>query len=210
MVAASGEGKAVAAPGALIDCDVHITVPNVEALFPYLSRYWVEHVQNSVFKGAGTTYYPANAPVTARPGSAPTEGPPGSSLALLREQVLDPLVVEVAILNCLYAIDSLHNPEAAASFASAVNDWQISEWLEQDSRLRASIVVPVQLPELAAKEIERVGAHPGFVQVLLPARSQHPYGNRLFRPMWEAIARQELVAGIHFGGAPRGVWGARR
>jgi hypothetical protein len=121
---------------------------------------------------------------------------------LLRDQVLDPLGVEVAILNCLYAIDSLHNPEAAASFASAVNDWQIAEWLERDSRLRASIVVPVQLPELAAKEIDRVGAHPGFVQVLLPARSEHPYGNRLFRPMWEAIARQELVAGIHFGGAP--------
>jgi predicted TIM-barrel fold metal-dependent hydrolase len=202
MVAASGEERAVAAPGALIDCDVHNTVPNVEALFPYLSPYWVEHVQNSVFKGAGTTYYPGNAPVTARPGSAPSAGPPGSSLALLRDQVLDPLGVEVAILNCLYAIDSLHNPEAATSFASAVNDWQIAEWLDKDSRLRASIVVPVQLPELAAKEIDRVGGHPGFVQVLLPARSEHPYGSRLFRPMWEAIARQKLVAGVHFGGAP--------
>ena len=33
-------------------------------------------------------------------------------------------------------------------------------------------------------------------------RSEHPYGSRLFRPMWEAIARHDLVAGIHFGGAP--------
>ena len=70
MVAAADEGVTVAAPTALIDCDVHNTVPNVEALFPYLSQYWVEHVNNSVFKGAGTTYYPANAPVSAVPANA--------------------------------------------------------------------------------------------------------------------------------------------
>ena len=187
---------------ALIDCDVHVAVPNVEALFPYLPRYWVEHVQQSVFKGAAANYYPPRSPVAALPGSAPEGGPPGSRLDLLRAQALDPLGVEVAIANCLYAIDSLHNPEAATAFASAVNDWLIAEWLDKEPRLRASIVVPVQLPELAAKEIARVGDHPGFVQVLLPARSEHPYGNRIHRPLWEAIATHNLVAGIHFGGAP--------
>jgi uncharacterized protein len=198
------EGAVDDGPGAgpLIDCDIHNTVPNVEALFPYLPDYWVEHVRQSVFKGAGTTYYPKGAALAARPGSAPPDGPAGSSLALLREQALDPPGTAVAILNCLYAIDSLHNPEAATAFVRAVNDWQIAEWLDREPRLRASIVVPAQLPELAAREIDRVGDHPGFVQVLLPARSEHPYGSRLFRPMWEAIARHDLVAGIHFGGAP--------
>jgi uncharacterized protein len=187
-------------PPRFIDCDAHITVPRVEALFPYLPRHWVEHVQQSVFKGASATYYPPGAPVW--PASTPPDGPAGSSLALLRSQVLDPLAVDVAIANCLYAIDSLHNPEAATAFARAVNDWLIAEWLEAEPRLRASIVVPVQLPELAAEEITRVGGHPGVVQVLLPARSEHPYGSRLFRRMWEAIDRHHLVAGIHFGGAP--------
>ena len=186
----------------LIDGDVHNRVPGVEALLPYLPPYWVDHVAQSVFKGANTTYHPKASPPVARPGSTPADGPAGSSLALLREQHLDPLGIEVAILNCLYAIDSLHNPEAAVAFASAVNDWQIAEWLEPEPRLRASIVVPPQLPELAAREIERVADHPGFVQVLLPVRSQHPYGSRLFRPLWETIARRGLVAGIHFGGAP--------
>jgi len=187
---------------ALIDCDAHITVPDVEALFPYLPLHWVEHVEQSVFKGASANYYPPRAPVSARPGSIPPDGPAGSSLAFLRAQVLDPLGVTAAITNCLYAIDSLHNPEAAFAFARAVNDWQIAEWLDKDPRLRGSIVVPVQLPELAAAEINRVGDHPGFVQVLLPVRSEHPYGSRLFRPLWEAITRHDLVAGIHFGGAP--------
>ena len=191
---------AAAVPSRLIDCDVHITVPRVEALFAYLPRHWVEHVQQSVFKGPSTTYDPPGLPKW--PGSTPPDGPAGSSLALLRGQVLDPLGVEVAIGNCLYAIDSLHNPEAAVAFARAVNDWLIAEWLDAEPRLRASIVVPVQLPELAAEEIARVGGHPGVVQVLLPARSQHPYGSRLFRPMWQAIERHHLVAGIHFGGAP--------
>jgi uncharacterized protein len=196
------EAETATRDAALIDCDVHLTVPNVQALFPYLPQHWVEHVEQSVFKGAGTTYYPPRAPVAARPGSTLPDGPAGSSLDLLRAQILDPLNVDVAITNCLYAIDSLHNPEAAIAFARAVNDWQIAEWLEKEPRLRASIVVPVQLPELAAAEIARVAAHPGFVQVLLPVRAAHPYGNRLYRPMWEAIEKHDLVAGIHFGGAP--------
>ena len=200
--ALQGDWGTVVVRQALIDCDVHNTVPSVESLFPYLPPYWVEHVRQSAFKGASESYYPKNAPLTARPGSLLPDSPAGSRLDLLREQVLDPLGVDVAILNCLYAIDSLHNPEAAVAFASAVNDWQIAEWLDKEPRLRASIVVPVQLPELAAREIARVGGHPGFVQVLLPVRSAHPYGSRLFRPLWEALAQHDLVAGIHFGGAP--------
>jgi uncharacterized protein len=108
----------------------------------------------------------------------------------------------LGVLQCSYGIESLHNPDAAVAFASAVNDWLIAEWLDKEPRLRAAMVVPSQLPAQAAKEIDRVGDHPGFVQVYLPVRSQHPYGSRLFHPMWEAIARHNLVAGLHFGGAP--------
>src|SRR6202040_2707747 len=98
----------------------------------------------------------------------PADGKPaGSSLSLLQDQVLDSNGADYAVLNCLYAIDSLHNPDAAVALASAVNDWQIAQWLDQEPRLRASIVVPSQIPHLAAREIERVGDHPGFVQVLL-------------------------------------------
>jgi predicted TIM-barrel fold metal-dependent hydrolase len=186
-----------------IDCDVHVDVPDAETLFPYLPPYWVEHVRQTVFKGPVDYPYPKNAPITARPGSKPADAKaPGAALATLQGQLLDATGVEVAILQCSYGIESLHNPDAAIAFASAVNDWLIAEWLEKDRRLRASLVVPSQLPEQAAREIDRVGDHPGFVQVYLPVRSQHPYGNRLFHPMWAAIARHDLVAGLHFGGAP--------
>jgi predicted TIM-barrel fold metal-dependent hydrolase len=189
----------------MIDADVHNAVPEVRALFPYLTDYWIEHISNTLFKGPIETYYPPGASVTSRPESRPEGGAPaGSSLALLQEHVFGPAAsgVTYAILNCLYAIDSLHHPDAAVALASAVNDWQIAEWLDKEPRLRASIVVPSQIPALAAREIDRVADHPGFVQVLLPARTQHPLGSRLFHPLWEAIARHDLVAGIHFGGVP--------
>ena len=182
----------------MIDCDVHVPSPEVEALYRYLPAHWVEHVQQAQFKGPRESYHSPN--IATDPGY---EGRPSeSTLDALRRHVLDRLGIEVAIVNCLYAIDSLHNPEAAVDFARAANDWLVDEWLARDDRLRASMVVPIQLPELAAKEIDRVGAHPGFVQVLLPVRTEHPLGSRIHRPLWEAIDRHQLVAGIHYGGAP--------
>ena len=182
----------------VIDCDVHVPDPEVEALYQYLPPHWVEHVKQSAFKGPRGSYYP---PVVARDPDLAGETEE-SSLDALRRHVLDRDGAEVAILNCLYAIDSLHNPEAAVDFARAANDWIIDEWLDRDDRLRASVVVPLQLPDEAAREIDRVGDHPGFVQVLLPVRTEHPLGSRLYRPLWEAIDRHHLVAGIHYGGAP--------
>ena len=188
---------------AVIDCDLHNVLPSVEALFPFLSEHWREYITQSAFKGAPDTAYPPRMPTSAWPGTQPAGGgPPGSSLELLREQVLDVLPVQIGILNCAYALDSIHNPDAAAALGSALNDWQIAEWLEKEPRLRASIVVPNHFPELAAREIDRVGEHPGFVQVVLPVRSEAPYGNRRYLPIFEAAARRNLVVGIQFGGAP--------
>jgi hypothetical protein len=188
----------------VIDVDIHNTVPKTDVLFPYLPSYFVEYIQNTLFKGTVDNYYPPKAPISARPGSRPADGSfPGSDLKHIQDQVLDADNVEVGILNCLYAIDSLHNPDAAITMAAAVNDWQAGEWLDKEPRLRASIVIPVQIPELAAREIDRAAErHKGFVQVLVPVRTHTPLGSRLFHPMWEAIERNNLVAGVHFGGVP--------
>ncbi len=187
----------------LVDADVHAVVPSTEALFPYLSGHWREHVQATMFKGPVENSYPRFAPTTWRPGTETSgSAPAGSDLGALQRDVLDADGVDVAILCCTYQIDSLHNPDAAVAFSQATNDWLVAEWLDRDPRLRAGIVVPIQLPELAAREIDRVGGHPGFVQVALPARTTFPLGNRIHAPIWEAIARNHLVGAIHFGGAP--------
>jgi uncharacterized protein len=187
---------------AVIDCDIHNVVPAIGALMPYLPEHWREYISYSAFKGPVDTAYPKGVPTSAIPGTSPTSGPPGSDLDLVRRHVLDAWQVEAGILNCAYAVDGVHNPDAAAAVASAANDWQVAEWLEKEPRLRASLVVPSQQPEMAAREIDRLGSHPGFVQVFLPVRSRMPYGNRHYYPIFEAAARHDLVIGLHFGGAP--------
>ncbi len=61
-------------------------------------------------------------------------------------------------------------------------------------------MIPARDPVTAAAEIDRVGKHPGFVQVLLPVRSERLYGQRVFWPLFEAIERNDLVASLHWGG----------
>jgi predicted TIM-barrel fold metal-dependent hydrolase len=117
-------------------------------------------------------------------------------------QLLDTWGVDVGVLNPLLGAGEQANLEFGAALAGAINDWQLSEWLEPEPRLRASLVVPVQHPDLAAREIDRLGGHPGFVQILLPARAAAPYGNRRYHPLYEAALRHDLAIGIHFGGAP--------
>jgi len=187
----------------LIDADIHNELPSLETLFPYLPDYWCDYCNESAFRGPDANDYPKGAVTSAQRYTTPSSGnPPGSDLELMREQVLDAWEVEYGILTCAYRVQSVHNPDLAAALASAINDWQIEHWLEPEPRLRASLVVPSQIPELAAREIERVGDHPGFVQVMLPVRSQAPYGNRRYYPIYEAATRNNLVVGIHFGGAP--------
>jgi hypothetical protein len=62
------------------------------------------------------------------------------------------------------------------------------------------VVVPSSVPAFAAKEIDRVGGHPGFVQVLLPVRSATPYGHPNYVPLFEAADRNGLNVCIHAGG----------
>jgi hypothetical protein len=54
---------------------------------------------------------------------------------------------------------------------------------------------------MAAAEIDRVGSHPGIVQVMLPVVAQALYGQRRWWPLFEAIERHNLVASFQFGGA---------
>jgi predicted TIM-barrel fold metal-dependent hydrolase len=190
-------------PPTVIDCDLHATVPSIEALLPYLPRFWREYIAQSSFKGPIDTPYPPAAATSLAPQYRTQSGAaPALDLDHLRRNALDPWKTEIGILNCSYALESLHNPDAAAALASAVNEWQMAEWLAPEPRLRASIVVPSQYPELAAREIDRLGGGSGFVQVFLPVRSAEPYGNRKHHPIYEAAARHDLTVGINFGGAP--------
>ena len=193
-------------PGSVIDADVHANVPSLETLQHYQERVWVQWARERGWAGpAGLTIaYPPNAPTTARDEWRLPDAPPASDLGALQRHILDPWQVEKAVLNCYYAIDSLRHPDWAAALARSVNDWLVDQWLDRDPRLVGSMVVPARDPQAAADEIDRIGGHPGFRQVMLPVRSETLYGQRVWWPFFAAAVRNDLVVGMHWGGTPDG------
>jgi predicted TIM-barrel fold metal-dependent hydrolase len=176
----------------VIDCGLHSPVPAVSALLPYLSTWWQDYITETGFAGPESQGYPGGAPPGATTGS----------IAVAQcTQLLDAWGISQGILSCPYNATNLHNEDLAAALASAVNDWQRTEWLAREVRLRASLVVPGQNAALAAAEIERLGAEPGFVQVVLPVLAEAPYGKRRYWPIYEAAQRHGLAIGIYDGGA---------
>jgi uncharacterized protein len=182
-----------------VDCDIHPSVPNLQALLPYLDDHWREMVQQRGLDELNSISYPAHSPLTARADWRPATGLPAATLDQVRAECLDPFGTEIAICNCLYGVQLLFSEDMAAALARAVNDWMAAEWLDRDPRLRASIVVPVQSAELAVDEINRCATDPRFVQVLLLVSGDHLLGNRMYWPIYAAAERHGLAIGIHAG-----------
>ena len=187
--------------GRAVDCDVHVSVPSVKALLPYLDSYWR---QQFVTRGIdriswNMTSDPPNAPIMIRPDRRPATGRPGSDFSILKDRHLDLFGPAAAIANCIYGGVALHSEDMAAVVCTAVNDWIAAEWLDRDPRLRASIVVPLNNPDLAAEEIERRAGDPRFVQVLMLAMGEQPLGKRAHWPIYAAANRHGLPIGVHAG-----------
>jgi uncharacterized protein len=97
------------------------------------------------------------------------------------------------------------------ALASAYNSWTVDTWLTQhnpDGRFKASLLVAPQDPPAAAAEIDRLGAHPHFVQVLMTSALGAPMGHKQFHPIYEAAQRHGLPVAVHPGSEGRGVAGA--
>lgn len=190
---------------AVIDGDIHNAPPNEKTLLRYLPARWANHHVEIGSRGHVGSGYPRAMKNAARHDSWPPSGdPPGSDLAFLQEQLLDHWDIDYGVLNCLVGAGGQINLEYGAALASALNDWQIAEWLEPEPRLRASLIVPYEDPDLTVAEIERLGDHPGFVQVMLVVRTREPLGHRKYWKMYEAATRYNLPIGIHFGGSGGG------
>ncbi|MGZ4191894.1 MAG: amidohydrolase family protein [Solirubrobacteraceae bacterium] len=125
---------------------------------------------------------------------------PPSTYEQLRERYLDAVRPRFAVLNCISGFDNHRNPYFSAAVAAAINDWVRETFLDRDDRLRASLVVSPVSPEEATQEIERAGEHPGFVQVLLPVRSDLPWGHKNNHAMFAAARERSLQVALHAWG----------
>jgi len=198
-----------------IDCDIHPAVPDTKALLPYFNDYWRETIlQRGIERlSLSLTSYPPNAPSSARPDWRVKGQKPGADYELLKREALDAFGTRYAICNVLHAAQMLHSEDMSAAFCTAVNDWLAKEWLDRDPRLRASILVPTENPELAVEEIERRAGDRRFVQVLMYAMNELPLGRRFYWPIYKAAEQHKLAVGIHAGSlyrhAPSSIgWGS--
>ena len=184
---------------AVVDVDVHERAALAD-LVPYLAPSWRRYLTDfgwvpdrvlpfAQYSAGGLDRADAKLP-DGRPG--------GSDLGLLRAQLLDEHGLQYAILTGWLNASALAPgwPEFKTALMSAYNDWEVEHWLEREPRLRGSIHVNAHDPEGAAREIDRLAAHPRIVQVMLYI-GDRPFGEPQYHPIFEAAARHGLAVGIH-------------
>jgi len=192
----------------IIDTDIHPSVdPNRVPDFlpePWASRY------RSGSRGPGVLGY-WNPAGVVRADSVTLDGDRISmDPELLATHYFDEYDIEFGVLNFEGAIHVGVGPEQdyAAAVISAMNDVAAHDWLPADPRFRASLNVAPNDPILAAKEIHRLGDHPGFVQVMMGSGARIPYGQRYYHPIYEAAVAHDLPVAIHPGNEGVGITGS--
>ncbi|MBV9785321.1 MAG: amidohydrolase [Acidisphaera sp.] len=190
----------------VIDCDIHPMLRSAKALHPYLSQRWRDHFDSYGPRTPapflrGHAYPKATPALSRRDTWPPAGGPPGSDLAFMRQQHLDPLNVEIGILQVLFpSVKDQRDLRLGVAMSTAVNDWQVAEWTEPEPRLRAAVSIACDDAEASATEIRRCAARRDFASVFLTPRTSEPLGRKRYWPIYQAAAETGLPIGIHTGG----------
>lgn len=189
----------------LIDTDIHERVLYKD-LVNYLDDPWRRYITDCDWKQEKHLPYtqPAVAGVDRADARIPDGRPAGTDLNFMRAQLLDTCGHRYGILTG--ALDpspsSMHGwYEMATALARAYNDWEIENWLDCDDRLYGSVHISAHDPQLAVREIDRVGPHPKMVQVLLPM-DDILWGDPYYHPIFEAAQRHRLAIGMHHNEPP--------
>lgn len=182
-----------------VDTDIH-PGPDPKRIMDFLPQPWRTRYASGNRGPGHLGYWNPNGYMrsdTVLPDGTKIEENP----AALAKHFFDDYGIDYGILNPEYSLAVLLSPEAefAASVASAINDVFVQDWLPVDPRFRASIMVAMADPQLAAREIHRLGDHPGIAQILMPSASPMPLGNRYFHPIYAAAVEHDLPVAIHPG-----------
>lgn len=189
----------------IVDTDIHNTYADVKEVTKFLPSHWLGRIQ-----------LPGNcfSPSPARGGSrldavTPSGGAPASDPAFLMEHHMDAYGIDYGILTGSGALAvSIHcDPDYGNDVATAYNEFTVEKWLSYSDRFYGSIVINHTDPLAAAKEIDKHGANPRFVQVIMASASRTLFGQRQFYPIYEAAQRHGLPVSIHPGTEGRGIAG---
>ncbi len=113
-------------PQGAIDCDVHVGVPDMATLLPYMTEAWREMITSRGTDGLDLAFYPNNAPLTCRPDWRPDRGKAASDRGIL-QRALDTFGTRAAIIHCLWGAQAVHSEDLAQALCQAVNDWNFTK-----------------------------------------------------------------------------------
>ncbi len=193
----------------LIDTDVHESFSGVKDLAPYLPEPYRGWIAQGAWRGFSQPFAytsPGNgnrADVANPDGSASVSDP-----ETIKRQLLDELDVTKAVLTGYFYPTMLKMQyDLSSALAAAYNDLVAEKWLSFDPRFVGSIQVNARDPQAAAREIDRMAAHPQMVQVMLPVVDDIAYGHPYYRPIFEAAERNRLVVAFHHTVLAQGPYG---
>ncbi len=195
----------------IIDTDVHEAFHSFDDLLPYLRDPWRRLLKERSWRGfvQPFAYWAPGGGNRADVGTA-EGGPAAADYGQMCELLLDRHSVQHGVLTgYFYPATARMQFEFFSALASAYNDYQVEHWLERDARLKGSVHVVPQDPEAAVREIDRIGAHPQMVQVMLPIVKM-AYGDPIYHPILEAAQRNHLVIAMHHTVFARGALGMGR
>jgi len=191
----------------LIDSDVHNGIDR-QRVIHFLPEPWKTRYTSGSGAPGGLGYWNPNGVLRADAVTAAGTRIDASPHDLATE-FLDTYGIEFCVLNPQSSLQFGLSPEPdfAAAVVSAINDVTIEDWLPADPRYRGSVVISASDPVEAAREIRRVGSHPGTVQVLMGSGARFSYCQRFYDPFYEAASELGLPVAIHPGSEGVGVSG---
>lgn len=142
-------------------------------------------------------------------GTRPSLPPPGSRFAEINSLMLDPARqvaamdergVDVHLISAILAVTPTGwaAPAVALELNRRYNDLIAEAVRAFPARLVGSFTVPLQDLDLALGELSRAREELGLRVIQLPASIDGVYlGDPTLRPLWEEIARRDLLAFIH-------------
>jgi predicted TIM-barrel fold metal-dependent hydrolase len=191
----------------LIDVDIH-PLPKVGGTTPYMpadmQAILDEYGMRTTTGLQLISEYPQMYGGAMRGDAWPEEGMPGSDLDLIRKQLLDKYNIQLGVLQCLSPggqtlnpAGQALNPELGAALCSSLNDYQIERIVHLEPRLRLSMALTFESPDLAVEEIRRIGGDPAVISILGMSKTLEPMGSRKYWPIYEAAEDLGLPLQVH-------------
>lgn len=188
----------------VIDTDIHNDLPSYDELKPFLATQWHPWLE-------GGTGFAARAYANTGSGRMDDAVRPEDNLCAgdpdwVVEQLMRTYQIDVGVLTgSVIGIGVQHNTRFLAALTRAYNDWTLETWVRRYACFKGSILVTGQDAETDAREIHRLGEHPGMVQVLMASAARIPYGQRCYWPIYRAAVEHGLPVAIHVGSEGTGI-----